>query len=133
MNRYSLVRFIISLAIFLCSGTGLYSMADNSYPISFREKINKHDKRRSPSTEKIVLPSVYYDPIAELLIFSSETALASLPVEVLDEAENVWMQETLTVESGRTSAVSVSSLPAGAYTVRIWMKGLAYIGVFEVE
>lgn len=97
------------------------------------EDKNAHGIRRSPSTEKIVLPSVYYDPIAELLIFSSETALASLPVEVLDEAENVWMQETLTVESGRTSAVSVSSLPAGAYTVRIWMKGLAYIGVFEVE
>ncbi len=132
MNRYSLVRLIISLAILLCCGT-FNGHSQNAQNLIQLVKTNKHHLQRSPSNEKIVLPSVYYDPIAELLIFSSETALASLPVEVLDEAENVWMQETLTVESGRTSAISVSSLPAGTYTVRIWIKGLAYIGVFEVE
>ena len=133
MNRFSLVRFIICIVVLLCSGTCLYGQTDNSYPVQFREKTSNHDKRRSPSVEKTVLPSVYYDPTAELLLFSSETALTSLPVEVLDEAENVWMQETMTVESEQVSSVSISSLPAGTYAVRIWIKGQAYIGEFEVE
>lgn len=136
MNRFSLVRFIICIAILLCSGTlcGHGQTYDlGKYRISMSEDKNGHVIRRSPSVEKTVLPSVYYDPTAELLLFSSETALTSLPVEVLDEAENVWMQETLNVEPEQVSSVSISSLPVGTYAVRIWIKGQAYIGEFEVE
>lgn len=134
MNRFSLVRFIICIAILLCSGTfNGYSQNVQSSIQFVLVKTNKHHPQRSPSVEKTVLPSVYYDPTAELLLFSSETALTSLPVEVLDEAENVWMQETLTIEPEQVSSVSISSLPAGTYAVRIWIKGQAYIGEFEVE
>lgn len=51
-----------------------------------------------PSSTEVVLPSVFYNSVTKDLCFISETELDGVPVEVADEAGNVWLQRSISVE-----------------------------------
>lgn len=54
-------------------------------------------------------------------------------VEILDGEGNVWLQECVTIETGKSAIIDIETLPSDVYNIRIWIGGKAYIATFTLE
>ena len=92
---------------------------------------NGHQGHKSPETFSY-LPTVVYDDEAALLSFEPNADLGLVPYSVIDENDNVVLSGYIYIYMGTTPTVSVSSLPAGDYTLTIEVSGTEFIGEFTV-
>lgn len=96
-------------------------------------KSGSHDWRRTPPATRVVLPSVFYDSNDKTITLSSEMKHEGVNVEILDGEGNVWLQECVTIETGKSAIIDIETLPSDVYNIRIWIGGKAYIATFTLE
>ena len=79
---------------------------------------------------EIILPTVVYDEGSLLFI---GTGAASFIYEILDETDEICLSGELELVAEQEIPVSLSTLPAGDYTILLYIAGREYEGEFTIE
>ena len=87
-----------------------------------------HGPHHAPAN--ISLPSVVYDEGSLLFI---GTGAASFTYEILDETDEICLSGELELVAEQEIPVSLSTLPAGDYTILLYIAGREYEGEFMIE
>lgn len=102
-------------------------MAEN-IPLTNDENYQIPDKHRSPALD--LTPIVEINDAGTQLSFTGQATI-TFSVEIEDEDENTVLTDVLAVQENDMVTLSISSLPAGNYTLYVTIGDARYVGEFS--
>ena len=108
-----------------------FSLSVQTYAAKEKEEIPKEDKWGKTNDRSDNSPGLFKDD-SSVYVYS-EKELDNLTIGITDMMGNVYHYEVTTVPACTYYAVSIESLPAGAYYLSIYQGSNYVIGLFNIN